>query len=244
MDGRPKNYRTIGNVKLGSSLMRKKTYLIGLFLLGLTFGAIADEPKPLPNFNLVDQEGRDFELAALKGKYVLLSFVFTRCPMPEMCPLTITRSKELIERWRAEPAWKREGFPIHLLFLTLDPAYDTPQVMKAYMENQRLDPALVTFATGKPEVLAELGSFFNILAMPSGDTISHNMKSILLSPLHVPIREFKDNAWTPDEILELTRKSVAWWIWFFVGSAFLAIPGLVMIRVIRKKYGLELNTPN
>lgn len=214
-----------------------KLVVLWLFLLTLATSpqlASAAEPTPVPNFDLVTHEGKPVQLYDYKGKYVLLSFVFTRCPMPNMCPLNMSLSKELIEKWKAQPYLRRKGYPLHILAVTLDPEYDTPKVMREYMASRGLDTEYFTFLTGTPEKLSELASEFNIIGVPGGGTISHNMKTALLNPLMIPIAEYKDNEWTPDQILELIPKATRWWGWFFVLSSLLAIPGIILVMRMRR----------
>lgn len=208
--------------------------LFTLLSFSIASNALAAESTPIPNFKLVNHLGRSLELHDLKGKYVLLSFVFTRCPISEMCPRTFSLSRDLIEKWKGLPTWRRTGFPIHVLAVTLDPNFDSPEIMKSKMEERGLDPDHFTFVTSDEKTLSELASEFNVVGIPSGGTISHNMKTILLSPLMVPIREFMDNEWTPEEVLNTIRKSIEWWRWFFFVSALLAVPGLYLVGRMRR----------
>ncbi len=214
------------------TMLKALPFFVPLLLAGAL--SIAGEPKPIPNYKLVDQNTKPVDLHSFKGKYVVASFVFTRCPMSQMCPLTLSLSRELIEKWKSLPTWRKKGFPIHLLAITLDPSFDSPQVMKAHMESRGIDADHFTFLTGEANTLSALASEFNIIGVPSGGTISHNMKTIVLSPLMVPIKEYSDNSWTPDEILKLIQGSVGWWQWFFLASALLAAPGLYLVIRMRR----------
>lgn len=196
--------------------------------------AYADDAKPLTNFKLVNQDGVPFDLHSLKGSYTLLSFVFTRCPMPNMCPMNVTLNKRLIKEWSEQSPWRRDGFPIRILLVTLDPEYDTPQRLKQFADSQGLDYKYFTLATGDPKILSDLASEFNVMGIPGGGTISHNMKTELLSPLMIPLKEYKDNAWSTADVLKEMKHYISWWSWFFVFASLLAIPGLVLLRKIRR----------
>jgi cytochrome oxidase Cu insertion factor (SCO1/SenC/PrrC family) len=216
--------------------------LLLAFLSGCPLpNANADEAKPIPNFKLVDQENRPFQLHDLKGHYVLLSFVYTRCPMADMCPRTLSLMKDLIAKSKEQPGWKQSGFPLKVLAVTLDPSYDTPEIMKSYAESQGLTFDKFTFATGQPKDLVDLESHFNVLGIEGQGSVSHTMKAVLLSPLMVPLREYKDNDWTPGIVLNDMAGSVAWWKWFYVFSAMLAIPGLFLLWLLR---GYTLEAPS
>ena len=173
-----------------------------LFWLSHTFGATT----PLPNVPLVNQTGKPFQLHDLKGKYVFVSFVYTRCPLIKMCPLTMTLSRELFLQAKKQ----RATDSLHFLFVTLDPQNDTPKVLSGFAKAHHLDDKPnVSFATGAPKAISDLASGFNVIGVPSEGMISHNSKSALLDPDLTPIKEYKDNEWKPGEVLNdlLTSKA-------------------------------------
>ena len=177
----------------------KKIWLLlaCLPLLTPSLGA-AGEP-PLKNFPLVNQEGKPFQLHDLKGKYLLISFVYSRCPLPKMCPLTMTLSNRVLRKWAETSTLK--GKTLHVLAVTLDPANDTPVVLKKFGAAHKVNFSQFTLATGDPKVLETLASEFNVIGFPSEGMISHNMKSILIGPDLVPLKEFKENEWQPEDVL-------------------------------------------
>lgn len=205
-----------------------------LILTGFTLLVAAADLPPIKDYELINQEGKPFKLHSLKGKYVLLSFIFTRCPLPQMCPLNMRLNREVVEQWKLLPAWKRNGFPIHILAVTLDPAYDTASALKKYGEEQKLDWEHFTLATGEPKALEDLASEFNVVGLPAGKSISHNMKTELLNPLMVPIAEFKDNQFTPSEVINRVVSGITWWKWFFTLSATLAFPSLLLLFITKR----------
>lgn len=181
--------------------MRK---ICSLLVLGFSVVALATESRPATNRPLVNQEGKPFQLHDLKGKHVFLSFIFTRCPHPNMCPLTISQSKNLLNAWR-----KTKGAPdLHLLFVTLDPRFDSPKVLKKFAKDRGLDLTRFTLATGDPAVLSSMQAEFQILALPDGTTIAHNMTNTLLTPEMTIARSWAENQWKPDDVLkEMLPKS-------------------------------------
>lgn len=175
--------------------MDLKTFFIFTCLASLAFAN--PEPSKPKNFPLVNQDGKPFQFGDLKGKYTFVSFIFTRCPLPKMCPLTVTRVKELQRKWKAAPGNK----PLQFLFVTLDPDFDTAGVLKKFAKDRRLDLSHTILATGNPQVLSDLASEFNVMGVPSGGTIAHNMKSILLGPDLAELKQYKDNEWTAEQVL-------------------------------------------
>ena len=153
--------------------------------------------SPVPNTSLVDQDGTKFQLHDLKGSYVLLSFIFTRCPKKEMCPLTIQLSKQAQREW-AEKYPKKK---IVSLAITLDPEFDTPEVLKNYGKGFNINSKSFRLATGNPQSIEDFASEFNVVAFPSEGTLSHNLKTILISPEMNELKQFKDNEWAPKDVL-------------------------------------------
>ena len=90
--------------------------------------APADPGTPLPEVALVDQDGRPLSLAAWRGRPVLITFSYTRCPLEEFCPLMMQRFAAIEKATAADPALR----PIRLLTVTLDPEHDTPARLREY----------------------------------------------------------------------------------------------------------------
>ena len=91
---------------------------------------------------------------------------------------------------------------LNFLIVTLDPEYDTPGVLKKFGERHQLNSTAFTLATGSDKAVSDFASLFNTLGIPSGGVISHNAKSILLGPGLMLIKEYKENEWSPSEVLK------------------------------------------
>jgi protein SCO1/2 len=154
--------------------------------------------EPVKNVALVNQDGKPFQLYDYKGKYVLLTFVYSRCPIAKMCPLTMTLAKRLVTKWKEA----KMPVPLQVVAVTLDPAFDTPPMLKDFGKRHHVDFAHFTLATGNPQVLADLGAAFNIISYPEEGMIAHNMKDILIGPDMVEIKQYKDNEWKPEDVLK------------------------------------------
>jgi len=175
--------------------------IAGLLEFGLAlFSAAAlaaPTPPPIGNFALVDQNGKPFQLHDLRGNYVFLTFIFTRCPLPKMCPLTMSRSNELVRQWGR----LKGAPPLRILAVTLDPEHDTPKVLKSYARRHRVDERVFRLATGVPQVLSDLAAEFNVAGFPGQGSITHNMKNILLGPELSAVKAYKDNEWTAPQVI-------------------------------------------
>jgi protein SCO1/2 len=117
---------------------------------------------PLPSFaspfdlsTLIDQEGRRFSFAELKGKTVVMNFIFTHCPVS--CPAQ-TRALTLIQRALPKPLAPRVRF----VSVTMDPERDTPPALKQYAAAIGADLANWSFVTGDPGELGWLHRFYDV----------------------------------------------------------------------------------
>jgi protein SCO1/2 len=128
-------------------------------------------PEPgqtVADFELTDQEGRPRRLSDFRGKLVAVNFIYTRCPMPEVCP-RLTASFASLQRRFA-------GRPLELLSITLDPLYDTPPVLAAYA---RANGARWTFLTGETAPVArQFGMFY----WAEEGVLVHNSATALIDP--------------------------------------------------------------
>ena len=168
-----------------------------------------EEDDPIPDVPLINHEGGTFQLADLDGQHILIGFIFSRCPNPKACPLTMQRFQAVQKAWaaaRESGSFKDEE--LHLLVVTLDPEFDTPAGLKSYGEVYGADLNLWTLATGESELVAkELPSLFNVIALKRGDgDINHGVKVALLGPGRVPLQEWPDNEFTAQDVLDLIGK--------------------------------------
>jgi protein SCO1/2 len=125
-------------------------FVIGCVTITLMRPLLRRIPPPppvlgtLPAFELVDPHGKPFGSADLRGQVYVASFFFTRCP--SVCPLLMTRMKQLQDRFRAGDI---RG--IHVVSITVDPANDTPEVLRDAEPRYGVDEARWTLLTGPPD---------------------------------------------------------------------------------------------
>jgi len=131
---------------------------------------------PVPEFELVDQAGHPFGTRELRGKAWLAGFIFTRCP--DQCPAITRKMAEIQGRTRQlEPAF-------HLVSISVDPGFDTPERLDRYARQYRASPRLWSFLTGPEPAIRETvvrglkASFDRDGAAPGG--ISHDAHLVLV----------------------------------------------------------------
>jgi protein SCO1/2 len=143
---------------------------------GGSVSALAQREEPAPDFALIDQNGEPLALVDLRGRAVLLDFIFTSCPGP--CPI-LTSTHASLQRKLPEDVRSRTWF----VSISLDPARDTPEALLSYAEARRADLSNWSFLTGTPEqidrVLAAYGVGKRVI---EDEGIEHTLATFLIDP--------------------------------------------------------------
>jgi protein SCO1/2 len=133
---------------------------------------------PAPRTVLVDSSGEPFDLASLKGKVVVVSFVYTTCT--GVCPGTTQAMAQVKQALKEARLW---GNSVEFVSITLDPVRDTADVLRRYAKLFRADDTAWHFLTGPPEevrsVIADWGMW--VKAGPTG-ALDHPSRIFLLDP--------------------------------------------------------------
>lgn len=160
---------------------------------------------PLPDFELRTETGEILRLSKLRGKAVALTFIFTRCPLPDFCPLmsrNFSRARAIL---KADPPASTNW---HLLSISFDPEFDTPEVLSRYAGGYRGDdPSHWTFASASPPVLETLAPKVDLMYYPEGGSILHNLRTVVLDTQGRIHRQFDSNQWKARELAEALREA-------------------------------------
>jgi protein SCO1 len=157
------------------------------------------EGDEMPPFSLTNQNGERISLDTFRGQPFVLTFVFTRCPVPNFCPRMSNNFEEL------QAAIKNGTGTLattHLLSITLDPDYDTPKILSDYAAFHHNNRQIWTFATGDKKEIDSLTRAFSVYRQTEGGTISHGLATALVNRDGVIERIWRGNAWTPAEVIE------------------------------------------
>ncbi|HLS28557.1 MAG TPA: SCO family protein [Opitutales bacterium] len=154
----------------------------------------------VPSFQLVDQDGNEFETGKFRGSPVAITFIFTRCPVPEFCPWMSKRFSDVQAEIAEHPELKDR---MQLLSITIDPEFDTPEVLKNYAEFYTDSTENWTFATGDPDRIDEITTRFAIYIDPasSSGSIDHALGTALVDPEGRLANFWWGNRWTIDQLL-------------------------------------------
>ena len=161
----------------------------------------------LPDQAFTDQQGQPVTLAWLDGRASAITFVYTRCPLPEFCPAVDSRFRTLQQAIAAAPA----GSPVskvRLLSVTIDPAFDTPQVLAAHAARVDARPEIWRFATAAVDEIAAFGHQFGLDVRRSGSgaaDIEHNLRTIILDRDRRIAEMLTGAQWTADELVQKVR---------------------------------------
>jgi len=148
----------------------------------------------------VDQNGAPASLAAYRGHRVAMTFIYTRCPLPEFCPLMDRNFAAVQKTIGSTPSLA----DVRLVTVTLDPAFDTPAVLKPYAKQRGADPKIWSFLTGEPAEINKFGSQLGIYVEhnpQSAIDITHNLRTVVIDPDGRLVKVHNGNSWTPSELV-------------------------------------------
>jgi len=162
-----------------------------------------------PNFEFVNQDGKHIQLHEYRGKAVLLTFIYTRCPLADYCPLASHNFAQIEKALAKTPDIYAKT---HLLSISFDSDYDTPEVLRNYSRSFMAKPAFDhwEFATIPKSSRAAVAKFFNLFLVEEGGQFTHSMTTALIAPDGSVQRWYSANDWKPAEVLaDLTQTAVA-----------------------------------
>ena len=126
----------------------------------------------VPDFELIDQDGHPARLSDTRGTVTAVNFIYTRCPMPDVCP-----------RLSANFAYLSKKLPeARLLTITLDPGHDTPEVLREYASHFNRQQEHWRFLTGDESKIREIGGLFGLVYWPEDGVITHTSSTAVIGP--------------------------------------------------------------
>ncbi len=158
----------------------------------------------VPDFALRNQDGRLIHLRQFRGKDLLITFIYTRCPLPNFCPRVTHNFADINRQLASNPGLYNKT---HLLCISFDPDNDTPERLRAYGASYIGSDAKNAFAhwdfavPGKP-VLEKMAQYFDLGITPaSGGSITHTLSTTLIGPDGKVVKFYPGNDWTVAEVL-------------------------------------------
>ncbi len=165
----------------------------------------------LPDFALLNQSGKTVRLQQFRGKALLMTFVYTRCPLADFCPRMSRNFAEVEKALRGDA--KLYG-KTHLLTVSFDPKFDTPAVLKSYGAAYTGNYVNETFAhwdfaAPSEAELPGMEQFFDLGVTAQEGQLQHSLSTLAIGPEGKVAAFWPSNDWTPPQAIEAMRKSLS-----------------------------------
>jgi len=164
-------------------------------------GVYREIGEKIPEFALYDQSGDVLQSARFTGKQVMLNFIFTRCPVADMCPAS-TMKMMTTQKLAREAGVKN----LELISITLDRAYDTPGILKEYAVARGIDTTNFSFLTGPENAIKDLLAQFGVIAEFEGDLLKHTLTTMLIDEKGRIVHRADGRAWEAADFVAKMKK--------------------------------------
>jgi len=171
-------------------------------------------PNPgeeVPDFPLVNQDDKTIRLGQYRDKALLLTFIYTRCPIMKGCPQAVGIFAEIHQALQNNPELQART---HLLSISFDPTNDTPALLRDYGSHyiETTSPerfAYWEFASGTEDEVKAVAQFFGLRYLPKLDQIAHLPRTAVVSPEGKVFKVYTDNSWTAADLLRDVQQVLA-----------------------------------
>ncbi len=171
---------------------------------------IPEKGDVVPDFALVNQDGKTFHLSDYRGKVLLVTFIYTRCPLPDFCPRMNENFRAVRKLLEQTPDARNLAV---FLSVSFDPKNDTPAVLKHYASLYRKNvagekPFDWQFAAPSEKDLPEVARFFGLVIQPEQGQIVHSLSTTLIGPDGKIAEWYSGNDWTPEEVAQAIQSTI------------------------------------
>ncbi len=160
--------------------------------------------EAVPEGSFVDQDGRKRRFSAFKGSPLVITFIYTRCPLPTFCPLMDRHFVTLQKTLKEDPSLTG----VRLVTVSFDPVTDTPAVLKQHAKNLNADLTRWTFLTGDRDDVDQFAARFGVSvarALNDQRDITHNLRTAIVAADGTLLEVYTGNDWSPDQVLAALR---------------------------------------
>ena len=163
-------------------------------------------PSPgeeVPDFAFIDQDGKRTSLKQFRGKTLMITFIYTRCPFPDFCPRMSGNFAEIYKQLASNPSLANT----QLLSVSFDPEHDSPKALRDYgfsVAHTR-DAALFRrwqFAVPKSADLPKIADFFALTVKPEGGLITHNLSTAVIGPDGKIVKWYHGGDWQVSDLIK------------------------------------------
>jgi protein SCO1/2 len=168
--------------------------------------------QAVPDFKFLNQSGKTISIDQFHGKVLLVTFIYTRCPLPDYCIRMSRNFADIQHQLAADPALYGKT---HLLSVSFDPEHDSPSVLRSYGasyigKNSGQAFSHWDFAAPPPAELDAVDEFFDVGVSPgSGNTLTHSLSTAVIAPDGKVFRWYPSNEWTPAALVDDIKQAVA-----------------------------------
>jgi protein SCO1/2 len=152
--------------------------------------------EQMPDFTLTNQAGRAVKLSSFKGQLVAVDFIYTRCPLPDVCPRLSANFARLQKRFAGR---------IALLSITLDPRHDSPEVLTEYAQRWRADSHTWQFLTGSEEEIKNVAGHFGVVYWPEEGAITHTSSTAIIDRAGKLQALVEGSSFTSQQLIDLVE---------------------------------------
>jgi protein SCO1/2 len=156
-----------------------------------------------------DAQGRARRFSDWRGKSLAVTFIYTRCPVPDFCPLMDRHFAAVQKALQTNGALAER---VHLLSVSFDPDHDTPAVLRAHATRVGADPAIWSYVTGSREAIDRFAAPFGVTIMRDGtptEAIIHNLRTAVIDADGRLVQMLNGNDWQPEQLLAAIREADA-----------------------------------
>jgi len=161
--------------------------------------------ETVPDGSFLDQGGRKRRFSGFKGAPVVMTFIYTRCPIATFCPLMDRHFAALQKTLKEDPALKA----VRLVTVSFDPVTDTPAVLTKHAKALNADLSRWTFLTGDRDEVDQFASRFGVSitrSLTDQRDITHNLRTAIIDADGTLVKAYTGNDWSPEQVLADLRK--------------------------------------
>ena len=160
--------------------------------------------QTVPDFTLVDQKRETVTLSALRGKVVAITFIYTRCPLPNFCFRASNNFGVLHRRFAS-----RMGKDFVLLTITFDPEHDQPETLAEYARTWTKDPTGWHFLTGPSADVKSLCGEFGVNSWQDEGLLTHSLHTVIVDRQGRIAANLEGNEYTAKQLGDLAEAVMA-----------------------------------
>jgi protein SCO1/2 len=154
----------------------------------------------VPDFALVDQTGGTVHLSDFRGRVIAIDFIYTRCPLPDVCPRLSANFAFAAKRLRDRP--------VTFFSITVDPQWDQPAVLAEYAHRYGADPSQWLFLTGPPDQVRDVAGLFGLIYFAEERSITHTVATAVISRDGKLAARIDGSSYRPEQLIDLLQSQL------------------------------------